>query len=90
MQINPRTRLKIYQVGEKINNALTILNLGCIGIYLMTEVPVPTEALLTVVLNVACGFLCAMGADMVKKVHGLDDKGNFSWNNKTGGSNDQK
>ena len=88
LKLSPRTKLKIFQYGEKVNMFLTVLNLGAIGILLLAEQPVPVEGLLSIVLNIALLFLCTTGADMIKSVHGLDDKGNFSWERKVKDKNE--
>jgi hypothetical protein len=75
----PRTKLKIFQVCEKANIVLLIVNVGLIVLTALVEEPVPMEAYLACVCNAALIFLCASGITFIKTAHGLDDKGNFSF-----------
>jgi hypothetical protein len=81
MLFAPRTKLKIYQVCEKLNIVLLIVNAGFIVLTAMVEEPVPMDAYLSCACNAALIFLCSAGITMIKTVHGLDDKGNFSFKN---------
>jgi hypothetical protein len=84
----PRTKLKIFQFSAKFNMIFTAVNLACILLMTFLGQPVPTDLLLTCILNAVCWFIAAGGIDLVKQVHGLDDKGNFSFKSQAEGQDD--
>jgi len=90
LQIKPRTKLKIFQVFSKANMFLGVLNLGCVGLLLLCEQPVPLDAILSAALNIVMWYVSDSAIEFTKKTYGLDDKGNFSFKAQGGDQNERK
>jgi len=78
--MNPRTSLRVCQWLAKINMWMMVFNVVSCLIFLLADENVILPVL-GVLLNIAVIYSSEMCANFIKKVYGLDDKGNFSFSN---------